>query len=395
MTPLMTGRPDCGITSYRNRKHSIAWLILSCAVSSCGDSSTSPTDTHRSVQLTVTKAGDGTGTVTSTPVRILCGPTCVADFDEGTMVTLTVDPGEYSEFVGWSGACAGIDPICELTMSEATSVTVTFDDMLAGFVDSFESIFGLTVPRPALVRSEIGPPAAWDYHDWIATAYLESKIYRVMRFSDGRFQAESWLISRPQGTFRVMVVAVDHGNTTIADVLQTGWVAAQDSVNRVHASFAQAQGLQEPIVSFVNTNILAPAVAIADPSSAADVYAYLVSQGITDDDFDILVSLDLDAETLSGGFAYSPANFVYMGCFFCTTGDFRDLTPDNLSTIAWAIYQHEIAHLWGWEHEWTACGPQYLPELCQGFITRPELFGWTDTDGDGIPEILDPDPYGT
>ena len=24
-----------------------------------------------------------------------------------------------------------------------------------------------------------------------------------------------------------------------------------------------------------------------------------------------------------------------------------------------------------------------------------DLFGWSDTDGDGVPEIIDPTPYGT
>ncbi len=77
--------------------------------------------------LTVTKAGTGTGTVTSAPKGIDCGSTCTADFDVGKKITLIAAEGEGSTFTGFSGACTGIAP-CHVTMSEARSVTATFDD---------------------------------------------------------------------------------------------------------------------------------------------------------------------------------------------------------------------------------------------------------------------------
>ena len=43
--------------------------------------------------FTVTKAGTGTGTVTSTPAGINCGSTCSASYTSGTSVTLTASPG--------------------------------------------------------------------------------------------------------------------------------------------------------------------------------------------------------------------------------------------------------------------------------------------------------------
>ena len=53
--------------------------------------------------LTVFPAGTGSGTVTSSPVGINCGPTCSASFNPGTQVTLTETPAANSYFVGWSG----------------------------------------------------------------------------------------------------------------------------------------------------------------------------------------------------------------------------------------------------------------------------------------------------
>jgi Divergent InlB B-repeat domain len=78
------------------------------------------------VPLTVTKAGAGTGTVTSRPPVIDCGATCTAEFEEGEMVKLTAaaDPG--FEFVGWSGGgCTGTG-LCEVSMAAAENVTAEF-----------------------------------------------------------------------------------------------------------------------------------------------------------------------------------------------------------------------------------------------------------------------------
>jgi Fe-S cluster biogenesis protein NfuA len=76
--------------------------------------------------LTVSKAGTGTGSVSSSPAGIDCGSTCSADFDQGTVVTLTAAAGANSTFVGWSGACTGTGS-CTVTMDAAKSVTATFN----------------------------------------------------------------------------------------------------------------------------------------------------------------------------------------------------------------------------------------------------------------------------
>jgi hypothetical protein len=78
-----------------------------------------------SYALTVTPAGNGTGTVTSTPAGIACGSTCQSSFVAGTAVTLTETPGTASAFSGWSGACSGTGA-CTVTMDAAKSVTATF-----------------------------------------------------------------------------------------------------------------------------------------------------------------------------------------------------------------------------------------------------------------------------
>lgn len=79
--------------------------------------------------LTVGKAeGTGTGTVGSNPGGITCYSGCThqsARFKEGAVVALEATPGRGSTFAEWGGACSGAGA-CEVTMSEARSVTAEF-----------------------------------------------------------------------------------------------------------------------------------------------------------------------------------------------------------------------------------------------------------------------------
>ena len=75
--------------------------------------------------LSVTKSGTGTGTVTSAPGAINCGATCMDDYTDGTVVTLTPTPDAGSTFVAWSG-----DPDCtdgSVTMDAAKTCDAQFD----------------------------------------------------------------------------------------------------------------------------------------------------------------------------------------------------------------------------------------------------------------------------
>jgi LmbE family N-acetylglucosaminyl deacetylase len=75
--------------------------------------------------LKVTRSGNGSGTVTSSPVGIECGSDCEEAFEQSTKVTLAPSPAAGSEFKGWSGACSGTGA-CEVTMSAAKTVGAEF-----------------------------------------------------------------------------------------------------------------------------------------------------------------------------------------------------------------------------------------------------------------------------
>ena len=99
----------------------------SCTVSLTADTAVTATFTSSVVRytLTVTKAGTGSGTVTSSPAGISCGSTCSFPFTSGTSVTLTATPATGSTFTGWSGACTGTGT-CTLSMKANRAVTATF-----------------------------------------------------------------------------------------------------------------------------------------------------------------------------------------------------------------------------------------------------------------------------
>ncbi len=75
--------------------------------------------------LAVTRAGSGSGTVTSDPPGIDCGSACNAIFAEETVVTLTATPDAGSAFGSWSG-CTPSGNTCTVTMSKARNVKATF-----------------------------------------------------------------------------------------------------------------------------------------------------------------------------------------------------------------------------------------------------------------------------
>src|SRR5260221_10744403 len=76
--------------------------------------------------LTVSKSGTGSGTVTSNPAGINCGSTCTGSYTSGICVGMTAVAAGGLTFSGWSGGgCSGTGS-CSVTMSAATTVTANF-----------------------------------------------------------------------------------------------------------------------------------------------------------------------------------------------------------------------------------------------------------------------------
>jgi hypothetical protein len=74
----------------------------------------------------VTVAIAGGGKVASSDRIISCGSKCSASYDMNAEVTLTASASSGSVFTGWTGACAGAQATCTLSVNEALNVRANF-----------------------------------------------------------------------------------------------------------------------------------------------------------------------------------------------------------------------------------------------------------------------------
>jgi len=104
------GKADLVVANYGS--HTVSVLINDTAV--------------LAYDLAVVKDGSGSGSVTSDPAGVDCGPDCSETYVSGTVVTLMAAASEGSTFAGWSGCDTVSDTTCTVTISEAKSVVATF-----------------------------------------------------------------------------------------------------------------------------------------------------------------------------------------------------------------------------------------------------------------------------
>jgi hypothetical protein len=111
--------------------------------------------------LMVTKAGTGSGTVTSNPAGINCGADCSETYNQGTSVILTPTPDSGSMFMGWSGACSGAGS-CTVSMTGDKTATATFAAPTASYDGSWSGstsegqVFSFTVSNNGIASIKYG-----------------------------------------------------------------------------------------------------------------------------------------------------------------------------------------------------------------------------------------------
>jgi Metallo-peptidase family M12/Glucodextranase, domain B/Divergent InlB B-repeat domain len=108
--------------------------------------------------LTVGRAGNGTGTVTSNPTGIDCGATCIANFSYYAQITLTAAASSGSVFSGWSGeGCSGTGT-CQVSMTQGRTVTATFNASTPPTVSTTAAT--ATTQTSAILNGTVNPNGA-------------------------------------------------------------------------------------------------------------------------------------------------------------------------------------------------------------------------------------------
>jgi alpha-tubulin suppressor-like RCC1 family protein len=100
--------------------------------------------------VTVTRLGDGTGSVTSDVAGIDCGIDCGERYPSGAMITLVATPTGRSMFGGWSGACTGLATTCRLGVDRMHEVGAAFD------LDRVTLTVATAGPGAGVVSSDLG-----------------------------------------------------------------------------------------------------------------------------------------------------------------------------------------------------------------------------------------------
>lgn len=74
----------------------------------------------------LSKAGSGTGRITSDPPYLDCGTSCETSLESGEVLTFTARPDAGSRFSKWTGSCAGQGAKCKLTLKADITTTAYF-----------------------------------------------------------------------------------------------------------------------------------------------------------------------------------------------------------------------------------------------------------------------------
>jgi hypothetical protein len=130
-TYTLIGTTGTGIETYADSTVSVGTTYCyrvkaSNAFGDSGYSNEACGSVAATFDVTVAKAGTGSGTVVSAPAGINCGSDCVGSYVPSGIVTLTATPVGGSFFSGWSGGgCAGTGP-CVMAGNAKVTVTATF-----------------------------------------------------------------------------------------------------------------------------------------------------------------------------------------------------------------------------------------------------------------------------
>ena len=292
-------------------------------------------------------------------------------------------------------------------------------------IQAYRDVYGLELAAPAVARKN-RPGVSTD--PWVSVAWIGDLLYQVNLYPDGNIQTaataltaaarrpaagqyDSNVAARPAGVLRILVVLLDYGNlgVTRAELLDA-LRAAQDQVNAQYAAYASAAGVARPFFTIETTPVyLSPAPNLSKSSYGLMPDTIAALTGFDPAAFDFTAQLDLDAanharESLKAvgvdtyGWAAPGLGVLQKSVNIWVAIDDKSQLSGEESRLSRTLLSHEVLHLMGYpvSHDWPCSDGTAVDtaDQCDGFSMPVLMLGWTDTDGDGLVEILDPTPYG-
>lgn len=341
-----------------------------------------------------------------------------------TLSALTADKSSYAT----AAISVTVTGLAAVSPTDTVAPNAVPDDIRGRILSLYADNFKLApAVLPVARKSRLGGT-----DPWVSTAYIQNVLYDVELFPDGR--SETWAtpvfpntdvnlktsyfkvpVCRPAGEYSILVVFLDYGNLHVAkDDLLADLAAATADANARYAAFPSAGPGSAPILQLKTTGAVIPVPAGVSGKliTPAQIRA---STGIDPAAFRWLIQVDLDsAGTYRKASNSNPAltsfGYAFVGCpatqdsvnIQVTIDDPAQLTGTgaNLADnrLASTALGHEVYHLFGYpaSHSWPCVSGPQTDKADECEITTPPalLLGWIDLDGDGVPEILDPTPYG-
>jgi hypothetical protein len=257
-------------------------------------------------------------------------------------------------------------------------------------VATYRDRFKLDVPIPALAYRSCDASRVLVSTSYWPLSGRSARLIDVTIDSDAAVTTRARDVAsvlRPVGVIDVLFLVVGHA--TVTEASKNFIHAAVESVNRDHATWAERNGWASPLVAFRPTTVIAALDTFPRDADGLAVRNWALDRRLELSDDEAIAVVDLDPLALNGGYAKPADRFIYMGNYRGWRGP---LNERDWFGVVRAVLHHEMAHLWGWppDHDWPASCDADDP-----FVVSPVLFGWTDVDGDGIPEARDPTPYGS
>jgi hypothetical protein len=336
------------------------------------------------------------------------------------LISLTADKSAYASAavtVHVTGAVA------QAASPTAQNTPLSIDPAArASILQAFKDVFGF---------SSITPPIARKYRygvedPWISTAYIGNKLYQVNRAPDGTIQTfllhiypdltpntekgySEGPICRPAGVYSILVVFLDYQNLGVPQTeVLADLQAATATVNAEYAAYHRGPSDPGPILQLQTTGAVIPVPA------SLDNYHVRVSQiqsltGYDPAKYNLVFQVDLDSENhlrkawggvdkISFGYADMACEAAHTAVNIWVAVDDKKQLAGPGSRLVDTLLSHELFHLFGYpaSHIWPCTdGPQVdAADECVDKTIPGLMLGWVDVDGDGIPEIVDPTPYG-